>query len=74
MDFGRLDTRYPMLLIVPQNGTEKILRQRVADLGVEIRRNANVVGLTQDAESVRLRLEDGTELDTRYVIGADGAH
>ncbi|MEV0822474.1 FAD-dependent monooxygenase [Nonomuraea rubra] len=74
VDFGRLDTRYPMLLIVPQNGTEKILRQRVADLGVEIRRNANVVGLTQDAESVRLGLEDGTELDTRYVIGADGAH
>ncbi|MGW3341674.1 hypothetical protein ACWDA3_00125 [Nonomuraea rubra] len=29
VDFGRLDTTYPMLLIVPQNGTEKILRQRV---------------------------------------------
>ncbi|MEO3872250.1 FAD-dependent monooxygenase [Nonomuraea sp. B12E4] len=74
VDFGRLDTRYPMLLIVPQNGTELILQQRATDLGVEIRRNANVVGLTQDAESVRLSLEDGTELAARYVIGADGAH
>ncbi|SDH47439.1 2-polyprenyl-6-methoxyphenol hydroxylase [Sinosporangium album] len=74
VDFGRLDTRYPMLLIVPQNGTELILQQRAADLGVEIRRNANVVGLTQVAETVRLSLADGTELAAQYVIGADGAH
>ncbi|MER6950752.1 FAD-dependent monooxygenase [Nonomuraea sp. NPDC000554] len=74
VDFGRLDTRYPMLLLVPQNGTEKLLRRRAAELGVEIRRNANVVGLAQDTESVRLTLEDGAELDARYVIGADGAH
>ncbi|GAA3535252.1 FAD-dependent monooxygenase [Nonomuraea rosea] len=74
VDFGRLDTRYPMLLIVPQNGTEKILRQRATDLGVEIRHHADVVGLTQGAESVRLKLADGTELAARYVIGADGAH
>ncbi|MDQ8702381.1 FAD-dependent monooxygenase [Streptomyces sp. LHD-70] len=74
VDFGRLDTRYPMLLIVPQNGTEKILQQRAAELGVEIRRNANVIGLAQDTESVRLTLEDGTELAAKYVIGADGAH
>jgi 2-polyprenyl-6-methoxyphenol hydroxylase-like FAD-dependent oxidoreductase len=74
VDFGRLTTRYPMLLLVPQNGTEKLLRQRAAELGVQIRHNSNVVGLTQDAESVRLTLEDGAELEARYVIGADGAH
>ncbi|OLT30295.1 hypothetical protein BJF79_39180 [Actinomadura sp. CNU-125] len=74
VDFGRLDTRYPMLLIVPQNGTEKVLRRRAADLDVPIRRGAEVVGLTQDAESVRLTLADGTGLSARYVIGADGAH
>ncbi|MFG2014741.1 FAD-dependent monooxygenase [Actinomadura geliboluensis] len=74
VDFGRLDTRYPMLLIVPQNGTEKVLRRRAAELGVEVRRGAEVTGLAQDAESVRLTLADGTALDARYVIGADGAH
>ncbi|MFI6538745.1 FAD-dependent monooxygenase [Nonomuraea sp. NPDC050547] len=74
VDFGRLDTRYPMLLLVPQNGTEKLLRRRAAELGVQIRRDAHVAGLTQDAESVRLRLQDGGELEARYVIGADGAH
>ncbi|WP_197093698.1 FAD-dependent oxidoreductase [Nonomuraea sp. SBT364] len=74
VDFGRLDTRYPMLLLVPQNGTEKLLRRRATDLGVDIRHHARVVDLTQDAESVRLRLEDGTELAAQYVVGADGAH
>ncbi|GII94003.1 FAD-dependent monooxygenase [Sinosporangium siamense] len=74
VDFGRLDTRYPMLLLVPQNGTEKLLLRRAVELGVRIRRNANLVGLTQDTESVRLMLENGAELETRYAIGADGAH
>ncbi|NUP76333.1 MAG: FAD-binding protein [Nonomuraea sp.] len=74
VDFGRLDTRYPMLLLVPQNGTEKLLQRRAAELGVRIRRNAQVAGLTQDAESVQLTLQDGDKLEARYVIGADGAH
>ncbi|MGP3932074.1 FAD-dependent monooxygenase [Nonomuraea sp. KM88] len=74
VEFERLDTRYPMLLIVPQSGTEQVLLDRAAELGVDIVRNAGVVGLSQDAGSVRLALEDGTELPARYVIGADGAH
>ncbi|GAB3468057.1 FAD-dependent oxidoreductase [Actinophytocola sediminis] len=74
VDFGRLDTRYPMMLIVPQSGTETLLRTRAAELGVRVRRDARVVGLTQDPESVQLRLADGTTLSARYVIGADGAH
>ncbi|MFB4289455.1 FAD-dependent monooxygenase [Nonomuraea sp. ATR24] len=74
VDFGRLGTRYPMLLLVPQNGTEKLLQGRAAELGVRIRRDAQVTGLTQDADSVRLTLKDGDELEARYVIGADGAH
>ncbi|GAA4973881.1 2-polyprenyl-6-methoxyphenol hydroxylase-like FAD-dependent oxidoreductase [Nonomuraea thailandensis] len=31
-------------------------------------------GLAQDAEPVRLKLEDGGEPEARYVTGADGAH
>ncbi|MFI9557391.1 FAD-dependent oxidoreductase [Nonomuraea endophytica] len=45
VDFGRLDTRYPMLLLVPQNDTEQLLQRRAAELDVQIRRDANVVGL-----------------------------
>ncbi|WP_035696810.1 FAD-dependent oxidoreductase, partial [Glycomyces tenuis] len=74
VDFGRLDTRYPMLLVVPQSGTEQLLSRRANELGVQIRRGAAVTDLTQDASSVRLHLDDGTELVTQYVVGADGAH
>lgn len=74
VDFGRLDTRYPMLLIVPQSGTEQMLHDRALELGVRIRRGAKVTGLTQHEDSARLRLDAGAELEASYVIGADGAH
>ncbi|ASR36250.1 hypothetical protein BAY61_15950 [Prauserella marina] len=73
VDFGRLRTRYPMMLIVPQSGTERALRERVSALGVRMFRG-EVVGLVQSPDSVRVGLNDGTELDARYVVGADGAH
>ncbi|MEU3270195.1 FAD-dependent monooxygenase [Saccharomonospora sp. NPDC006951] len=74
VDFGRLRTRYPMMLIVPQSGTERALRDRVSELGVRTLRGAETVALTQDADAVRVGLGDGTELRARYVVGADGAH
>ena len=39
-----------------------------------IRFGARVAGLTQDADSARLRLADGTEQAFDVVIGADGIH
>jgi 2-polyprenyl-6-methoxyphenol hydroxylase-like FAD-dependent oxidoreductase len=74
VDFGRLDTRYPMMLVVPQSGTEALLRDRAVELGVTIHRDTEVVGLDQDADSVRLTLDGGSHLEASYVVGADGAH
>lgn len=74
VDFGHLDTRYPMLLIVPQSGTEELLAERVAEFGVETIRGAEVTEIHQDDNEVRLRLTDGTTHTASYVIGADGAH
>src|SRR4029453_5302424 len=48
LELGILDTRYPYLVIVPQSGTERVLRARAERLGVEIVRGARVVGLQQD--------------------------
>ena len=45
-----------MLLIVPQSGTEQVLQARVDDLGVQVVRGAEVVGLTQDDDGVTVRL------------------
>ncbi|MET7334440.1 FAD-dependent oxidoreductase [Nonomuraea sp. NPDC005650] len=74
VDFTRLDSRYPMMLIVPQSGTEHLLESRATELGAQIVRGARVTGLAQDGEAVTVRLQDGSHLRAGYVIGADGAH
>lgn len=42
--------------------------------GVEIRQPARVQGCVQDADGVRLALDDGTHVDCRIAIAADGAN
>ncbi|MEV0614434.1 FAD-dependent monooxygenase [Nonomuraea sp. NPDC050404] len=74
LDLSALRTRYPMVLIVPQSGTELLLEERARELGVEIVRGAEVVGLRQDAERVVLELADGSTESASYVVGCDGAH
>ena len=74
LNLRELKSRYPMLLIVPQSGTERVLEARATQLGVQIMRGAEVVGLNQDADGVTVDLGDGTSLRTKYVVGCDGAH
>lgn len=45
----------------------------LAPAGVQIACPARVTGMEQDAQSVRLRLDDGTHLDAAIAIAADGA-
>ena len=74
LDLGELPSRFPMLLIAPQSGTERVLEARAAALGVPISWGAEAVGLTQDADGATIELGDGTALRARYVVGCDGAH
>lgn len=69
-----LQVRYPFILMVPQSGTEHVLTARAQRLGVRISRGAELTGLEQDAEGVRLTLAGGGGLRARYVVGCDGAH
>jgi 2-polyprenyl-6-methoxyphenol hydroxylase-like FAD-dependent oxidoreductase len=73
LELDILDTRYPMLLIAPQSGTERVLQARAERLGVEIVRGAEVTALSQDADGVTLTTSAGTER-APYVVGCDGAH
>jgi 2-polyprenyl-6-methoxyphenol hydroxylase-like FAD-dependent oxidoreductase len=77
-DLGRLDTPYPYLLMLPQNHTEEILRQRLEELGGEVEPAVELVGFTQDVDGVDavLRRADGHSEHVRadWMIGADGAH
>jgi 2-polyprenyl-6-methoxyphenol hydroxylase-like FAD-dependent oxidoreductase len=69
-----LASRFPMVLVVPQSGTENLLAERAGQLGVEIVRGAEVVGLRQDDEGVTVELAGGATVRTGYLVGCDGAH
>lgn len=76
----RLDTAHPFGVATPQPETERLLNQRAIELGVEMRRGCEVVGVTQsedggedgDGAGVSVELADGTRLRSRYLVGADG--
>ncbi|MEW2140101.1 rifampin monooxygenase [Streptomyces sp. NPDC005409] len=68
----RLDTAHPYGLATPQPVTERLLNERALELGAEIRRGCEVVGLSQDADAVSVELADGTRLRSRYLVGCDG--
>lgn len=68
----RLDTAHPYGLSTLQPVTERLLHERALELGTEIRRGSEVVGLSQDADHVTVDLTDGTRLHSRYLVGCDG--
>jgi 2-polyprenyl-6-methoxyphenol hydroxylase-like FAD-dependent oxidoreductase len=68
-----LDTAHPYTLGLAQAVTERLLDERAAELGTDVRRAAELVGLTQDERGVDVELADGTRLRARYVVGCDGA-
>ncbi|GAB7029155.1 rifampin monooxygenase [Streptomyces sp. NPDC021749] len=68
----RLDTAHPYTLGIPQTVTDRLLAEHAAELGAEIRRGCEVVGLSQDDEGVTIELADGTRLRSRYLVGCDG--
>ncbi|MEU9033205.1 rifampin monooxygenase [Streptomyces sp. NPDC048383] len=69
---ARLDTTHSYVLAIPQADTERLLAARATELGAEIRRGCELVGLSQDEDGVSVGLADGTELRSRYLVGCDG--
>ncbi|MFE3110477.1 rifampin monooxygenase [Kitasatospora indigofera] len=81
----RLDTAHSYVLAIPQEITERLLAEHATEVGVEIRRGCELVGLSQDEEGVTVELADAgtgagtgdadggrTRLRARYVVGCDG--
>ncbi|WP_256638795.1 rifampin monooxygenase [Streptomyces murinus] len=67
-----LDTAHPYVLGIPQPVTDRLLAEHATELGAEIRRGGEVVGLSQDEDGVTVELADGTRLRSRYLVGCDG--
>ena len=74
VDFTTLPTEYPYTLALPQSITERVLRDRVDDLGGTMVRPRTLVSVAQDTTGVTATFRDGGRLRARYVVGADGIH
>jgi 2-polyprenyl-6-methoxyphenol hydroxylase-like FAD-dependent oxidoreductase len=74
LDFGVLATDYPYTLLVPQNITEKLLLDRLVELGGTVLRPKALTTITQDSDGVTALFDDGTTIRARYAVGADGIH
>ncbi|SMF68836.1 rifampin monooxygenase [Streptomyces sp. Amel2xC10] len=68
----RLDTAHSYVLGIPQTVTDRLLAEHATDLGAEIRRGHELVGLSQDDDGVTADLADGTRLRARHLVGCDG--
>jgi 2-polyprenyl-6-methoxyphenol hydroxylase-like FAD-dependent oxidoreductase len=66
---------YHIALMVPQFLTERVMRERLAELGHHVEFGCALIGFEQDEEGVTARLRDAAGEETvrvRYLIGADG--
>jgi rifampicin monooxygenase len=68
----RLDTAHPYLLGIAQPVTDRLLAEHAAELGAEVRRGAELVGVSQDDDGVSVELADGARLRSRFLVGCDG--
>ncbi|MGV0773171.1 rifampin monooxygenase [Mycobacterium syngnathidarum] len=67
-----LDTAHAYVLGIPQTTTERLLTVHAEELGAEIRRGCEVIGLSQDDDGVTVELADRSRLRSRYLVGCDG--
>jgi 2-polyprenyl-6-methoxyphenol hydroxylase-like FAD-dependent oxidoreductase len=65
------DVPYPNGLMVPQWRTERILRDRLTELGGRVD-TAALATFTQDGDGVTAALTDGTTVRAAHLVGADG--
>jgi 2-polyprenyl-6-methoxyphenol hydroxylase-like FAD-dependent oxidoreductase len=75
LDARRLDPNPLYVLPVPQRRMEQLLEARARELGVEIRREHEVTGLSQDDDGVTVEVRTAggdRRLRARYLVGADG--
>ncbi len=74
IDFSALPTGHPYTLMLSQAETERLLRERLHELGCDVVRPKTLCGLTQDAGGVAATFTDGETIRAGYVVGADGMH
>ncbi len=74
VDFSVLPTEYPYSLMVSQEVTERLLLDRLNELGGTVIRPKVLTTVTQDADGATATFKDGDVIRARYIVGADGLH
>jgi 2-polyprenyl-6-methoxyphenol hydroxylase-like FAD-dependent oxidoreductase len=74
VDFSELPTAHPYTLMLSQADTERLLLERLHELGGEVIRPKVVSRIVQDADGVTATFEDGESIRAGYIVGADGMH
>jgi len=78
INFARLPTPHPYLLMIPQDVTERVLAERLVELGGRIHRGYCVTSLlqTEDHVTASITAADGQlhTISARYAVGGDGMH
>src|SRR4029078_13675245 len=58
--------------MVPQNITEKVLLERLEELGGTVHRPYVATGMSQALDGVEVTLDSGDMIKARYVVAPDG--
>ena len=66
------DVPYPNARMLGQSRTEKILRDKLAEYGVNVELGTAITGFTQTADEVTAELSTGETVEVDYLVGADG--
>jgi 2-polyprenyl-6-methoxyphenol hydroxylase-like FAD-dependent oxidoreductase len=79
VEFHDIDSPFPFVLALPQADTERLLRERLAELGgAAVEQGVKLTALTQDDGGVTATLErpGGARDPARvaWLVGCDGAH
>jgi 3-(3-hydroxy-phenyl)propionate hydroxylase len=72
LDISDFPTRRNYGLALAQEAIERVLAGWVAELGVPLYRQREIVDFTQDDEGVNIVLSDSGLLSARYLVGCDG--
>jgi 2-polyprenyl-6-methoxyphenol hydroxylase-like FAD-dependent oxidoreductase len=73
LDQSDLPDRPIYSLRAPQHRVEQMLAERAAELGVEVRRDHEVTGLSQDEQSVTIGIRGQEPVEASFAVGADGS-
>ena len=69
---------FPYALMLPQSDTERLLEERLEDLGVKVEREVEMTSVNPRGDGVAavLRRKDGSEetASADWLVGCDGAH